>query len=952
MRTEDVVLVEREYELNTIDSAIERCAAGAEQLLLVEGAPGLGKTSLMGFLHRRVTESGFRVLTARGQEIEEAFPYGVVRQLFEDWLATASPEERDRLLSGPAKAAAELLEQHAGDAPRTGEAAQHTLFNGLYWLCVRLAEQAPLALSLDDAWRADLPSLRFLRYLAARLDGRPILLALSTDPARLGPQASVIHGIVSHPAARLLRLAPLSERGIAECVRDWLGKVSDPRLASACHQVTGGSPFFLRELIDELSAAESGEGDILSDRVFDVAPPKVMRSVLRQLEALQAPAVALVEAMAVLGTEADLRHSLEVAGIEQPLAAEALGALADSGLLCPEVPPRFVYPIVRTAIYHQLPVSVRSTAHARAARILAADAASLDDIAQHVLRSDVGGCDTAVELLRRAAGKAVGEGRAAVAVTYLTRALHESPSSDEAVDLLTELGRAELRSRMPDALGHLRQALDLSDDPLVRGRIGLDLAAGLMAAARNDEAVRLVDGLRAEVGDLDPDLGMLLDTALIALAQQTPHWRDAAEHSLRRLHEERDRPAGVERILAVDRMAESLRRGEPAARVGELADQALNGAFGDDAFHAHDVSAYLWSQVACTLACCDRLVEADRLLTRAAGDAHESGRVMAVDAHHAVRAWVRCQRGRLAEAEADARQMLDKASEFGLRSSTAVFAVGALIEVHTARNEFGSAKNLLRTYDFDPAIKRSVMYAPVLFARGRLHGAVGDLDAGVEDILHGGQLLESEEVPGPALLYAADAAILLHRAGRTERAQRLVAELTGRARHFGAPRLLASALRAEALMAMPGPAVGCLEEAAELLTDTDALLDYATVLVDLGAALRRRDRLTQARRRLNSGLQIAQDCGAWRLVKTARSELSAMGVRVRVVEAGADSLTVQERRVADLAAEGVSNREIAGALFVTVKTVEWHLNRAYRKLSITSRHELAEALAVRQAKLS
>jgi DNA-binding CsgD family transcriptional regulator len=136
-----------------------------------------------------------------------------------------------------------------------------------------------------------------------------------------------------------------------------------------------------------------------------------------------------------------------------------------------------------------------------------------------------------------------------------------------------------------------------------------------------------------------------------------------------------------------------------------------------------------------------------------------------------------------------------------------------------------------------------------------------------------------------------------------------------------------------------------LRQAVDVLAEGPDRLEHARALTELGAALRRANRRVDARGPLREGFELAERCAAWALRDRAREELSAAGGRVgSAVTAGAESLTPGERRVAAMAAEGLSNREIAQALFVTVKAVEWHLSNAYRKLEIKSRRQLGEAL--------
>lgn len=139
--------------------------------------------------------------------------------------------------------------------------------------------------------------------------------------------------------------------------------------------------------------------------------------------------------------------------------------------------------------------------------------------------------------------------------------------------------------------------------------------------------------------------------------------------------------------------------------------------------------------------------------------------------------------------------------------------------------------------------------------------------------------------------------------------------------------------------------VAALREAESVLARSEARLEHARALVALGAALRRSKRAVDAREPLRRGLAVARACGSLPLAEQAHEELTATGARPRkIVRAGAEALTASERRVAGMAADGMTNKEIAQALFVTVRTVEAHLHHAYQKLNISSRNELAAAL--------
>jgi DNA-binding CsgD family transcriptional regulator len=228
-----------------------------------------------------------------------------------------------------------------------------------------------------------------------------------------------------------------------------------------------------------------------------------------------------------------------------------------------------------------------------------------------------------------------------------------------------------------------------------------------------------------------------------------------------------------------------------------------------------------------------------------------------------------------------------------------------------------------------------------------LRAAAGNHEAAVEELSSCG--LEPPALGGenPAVLaWRSAAALSLSELGRLEEARILAAEELRRAQAFGAQRAIGVALRTDALVGPAAQRTQKLETALAVLEASPARFEHAQVLVDLGATHRAARQRSTAREPLLHGLALASRCGSRRLEARARAELAAIGVRPRTVErSGADSLTPSERRVAELAASGQTNREIAQTLFVTEKTVEAHLGRAFRKLDVASRRQLPDVLA-------
>jgi DNA-binding CsgD family transcriptional regulator len=240
--------------------------------------------------------------------------------------------------------------------------------------------------------------------------------------------------------------------------------------------------------------------------------------------------------------------------------------------------------------------------------------------------------------------------------------------------------------------------------------------------------------------------------------------------------------------------------------------------------------------------------------------------------------------------------------------------------------------------------------APFLTLRhtgARLLLTAGDLTGGLEETLDAGERYEVIGGRNPAFMpWRSQAALALMQLGEQGDARRLAAEELELARIWGAPRALGAALRVAGLVEGGGRGLALLEEAVSTVAGSPAKLEHAKAHTELGAALRRANRRSQAREHLRRAVELATRCGAIPLAERAETELLATGARPRrIALSGIESLTPSERRVADLAAQGPTNREIAQALFVTPKTVEVHLSSVYRKLGIGSRSQLQAALA-------
>jgi DNA-binding CsgD family transcriptional regulator len=337
--------------------------------------------------------------------------------------------------------------------------------------------------------------------------------------------------------------------------------------------------------------------------------------------------------------------------------------------------------------------------------------------------------------------------------------------------------------------------------------------------------------------------------------------------------------------------------------------------------------------------------EALALYDAALGHARLSGSVAAFAAAKFFRAQALFLRGDLAEAETDAGEAAAACREWGFHlldafiyiQTDALMEQGRLDEAADVSAEAGLG---------EPGLEDDAPTYTFRGSRARLLMLRGDVEAGLEELLDAGRRFESVGGRNPAFMpWRSEAALALLQLGRAEEAGPLAREELELARAWGAPRALGAALRAAGLVEGGKDGLTLLREAVEVLSDSPAKLEQAKARTEL-AALRRANHRAQARDQLRRAVELATICGASPLAARAESELLATGGRPRrIALSGLESLTPSERRVAEMAAEGPTNREIAQALFVTPKTVEVHLSSVYRKLGISSRSHLAGALA-------
>jgi DNA-binding CsgD family transcriptional regulator len=939
-------LLERETEFTAIAERLEAARSGEGSLLLVEAPAGMGKTELLAAARQRAAEAGMDILRARGGELEREFSFGVVRQLFEPPLARAKAAERKSLLAGAAALAAPVLglapPGRDGGAELPGQpalAAQH----GLYWLAANLAERAPLLISVDDAHWADPSSLRFLIYLERRLEGLPLLVISAARPGEPGAELDLLQALGAEPTALTLRPEPLSEGAAARLVRETFSTDAEEEFCAACQEASGGNPFMLRELLGALERDAVPATAASAERVRGLGPETVSRSVLLRIARLPGGAEALGRAVAVLGAGAELRHAAALAELDEQAAAEAADGLSSTGILVPGRPLEFVHPIVRTVIYEELPRAGRALAHARAARLLAGEGARPEQVAAQLLEAEPAADRWVVELLREAAGEALARGAPDAAVTYLRRALEEPPATEVRADVLLALGSACFAAGDEQTVAAFEEALTLRGDADTRAAAAAELGKALWGTGQATEGMDLMRRAAGAVAERDRERALTLESELIALQELDPSSVFDARERTARLAGEIDGRTPAERLLLPAVGFERAQSGGAADEVARLAERALEGGLlAEQTADALPFYNAIW-----LLLCADRLEAAEHWLERALGEARARGSAFAFSQVSAFRAWLAMRGGAVADAEAEARGALEAARlQPGLPATP--LALAFLVEALTERAEAAAAEEALEASGLtDVTAEHAFLFIPLQFSRGRLRLAQGRTQEGLDDLLGLGKIKRRFGFNDPfETPWASSAAPALAAAGDREQARRIVQEELQQAGHWGTPRGIGQALRALGLVEGGDKGVELLEKAAAALERCPSPLEQARALTDLGAALRRRKRRAEAREPLRRALDLAHRAGATALAKRAREELAATGAKPRkLLLTGIDALTASERRVVAMAAEGLTNKQIAQALFVTVKTVETHLGHAYQKLDISSRQDLPRALS-------
>jgi len=803
------------------------------------------------------------------------------------------------------------------------------VLHGLYWLTAGLAAAGPIVITVDDVQWCDVGSLRFLAFLAHRLEELSIVLVVTLRTGEQHDNDDLLAEIVSEAGTLVVTPRPLSDSGVDELVRVRLGDDPDKAFVAACRRATGGNPLLLRQLLRALEADGIRPTAANLDTMRAIGSRAVSSLVLRRFARMPAESRAAARAVAILGDGASVPLVAALSGLPQEGVAEAIGALARAEVLRHDYPLDFVHPLVRDAVYGDIPLGTREMQHEQAARLLADSAAPAEEIAAQLLKSPPRGDERTVDVLLAAAARSVTRGAPDGATTYLRRALAEPPADALLPQLYLELGRVETLTDVPAALGHLTAAFERLTDITERAQAAVmlgrvEIFAGSRGHARQT-AESVIGQLTAEQDDERQWLQSISRINTLMHALGTPEGAVPAisgtgpgARSLAATLAWEATLAGADRARAIDLATFAL-----TGEVLDDADRAFMGAVARNVLEVAEAApAYQWDD--------------------ALAKAYLKGSLFAVLGAQVWGGHAHWNNGDLDEALQWLRNCTEQNDLWGARQIGQTYTDAFMVQVLADRGDLAGAQALLDTdHEYWRLVSEGqalllTARAQVLFQRGLLDQALAALDR-VQEL--------SEGVENPAWrTWRTDRAVVLATAGnRAEAVEMLDSELRF-AERWGSTGGHGRVLRA--LGTVRGKdGVDELREAVAVLRRGPARLELAKAQAALGDLLARP----------GAGAPPVEAVDAWRAAHQLAAECGAAGLRARI-ETSLDrhglrapttsersSLTTTERRIVEMSLDGAFDQEIAQALFLTTATVRQTLETVRRRLGATSAEQLRVA---------
>jgi DNA-binding CsgD family transcriptional regulator len=912
--------LERAAEIEQLSALLVAARDGRGQVCVVEGPSGVGKSRLLDESASSAAALGMCTLRVWCSELTRDFQFGVARSMFGAESMRADAETRAMALRGPAALAEPLF----GCGEATDEFA---VIHGLYWLTLNLAEQRPIAIIVDDVPWADDLSLRFLAYLAERLEDAPVALVVAIRSGDTGADSPLIGYLWNAASSPPIRPRELSAAGVQELLAAALpGHDVADELVQTVMRDTGGNPLLVMAVADAVRAGENPEL---------TTPASVRRHIARRLARLNPCAREFAKAASVLGDGAALDDVVRLARLQRDQGLAGAEQLVVADVLASADPIMFAHAVVGTAIYRVLSPVERPALHARCAELLAARRAEPEVVAEHLLLSSSIHEPWAMAALHDAGRAAARKGAPTAAMRYLRRAIDGPDGSGQQARVLIDLGLAEAAAGQPTSLNRFEHALDLVNEPDERADALYSLGQTLHRFGRYAEAA-VAFRRGAE----------LFDSADRQVRQRFEGAAWGAEFHLEPVNrgpvsgvdtDGRSDGPGDRALLAFQALRDSQTR-PPAARGADLALRALGGGALLAEQTAEGPSVNLPTLA---LLHTGRLIEANESADATVRDARQRGGLLAFAEASLVRAVVLYARGRVTDAAVDAQAAWDR-----MRSSShgnAHTALGTLVLCMIDRGELEAAASLMdQATELLAPPETPAIRAYRFTARGRLHFKRNDLGAARRDLELAEDAMRAYGTLNPAVVHWRSlAGVVAHLCGDVGHGRQLIDEEIRLAYLFESPISLGIALHRRALTETGDTAIATCQEAVTVLEETDAKLELARAYAGLGFGLRRAGQRVQARSRLGIARDLAHQCGAMGLEAEIVEELTAAGARPRRrAITGVEALTATELRVARMAAEGLANREIAELMFLSRNTIAWHLRNVYRKLQVESRDQV------------
>jgi DNA-binding CsgD family transcriptional regulator len=933
-RSNDTALLfERSQFLQEFEAIFSRTVPSHSGCLSIEGGWGTGKTTLLNEACLIADRSSCLVLRARGGDLEQQASFGALLRIIE---VVASLRNADEEISERVEAVGALIN-------KTGARNFGQLGAAFYALLIAVRRLGPILLAIDDADLVDDATLMTLQYVFHRVDDQQIWLLMTSPPRLPGVGPRVVDHLLVNRHVRHFALKPLSSESVRQILAGYLDQVPDPQFVTAVYEATSGRPEFIVELAKACVNEQITPSAAMAGEISRLPVPRISQRVLVRLERLQVAATELLECCAIHGNSTDLSLACYLGSID-PVAAElASDVSARAELLQGDRPLVFIAPVVRWALLQNISPARRSQLHTRCAEYLSGIGADESLIVEHLLASEPSGNLELAGRLVRAGATLIQRSDYRLASQCLRRSINEGPVAMQEPSIWLDLARCETQLGLKTSVSSFQRALALG---AAHNSDVFETAIKLMRALRGwpelrGEAIASLQSLTADPDGVDPSLQLEFEMGLTLLANLQSQRND-----------------GVTKIQKLLKQADTTSHASKAASAflnihgfesdpkmsAKAVTHMLSAVIDPDQMVSGDLSSEMMRTLACRILLgADEFATVDRILEVGRRRALELGDLPGEDDVLRLIVLSKLWQGSLGESEEALLRHHELGIDFNARP------VVGLIDLLIAQGRTQEAIYELGTFDpvmIDEPLDRVGAHVE----RGRLFSMCSQSAEALDEFEQASETAARAGITNPVLVaWHPPAARVLASLGQWEEAHQLAQDHLVSARAFGAPRSLGTALRAMGASSRDlDERTAWLTESVEVLEGSPARLETAEAMVDLGSALVDRQDSESARDILHKGASLASLCGAHRLVEVAGTQLRAAGARPRRLgSTGVDSLTPAELRAVHMAAANVTNRAIADELFVNVKTIEGHLSRAYRKLGVTSRFELAEALGPR-----